>query len=71
MEIIGDWHLVYRSEHDLIALARQAGFCLNDIRVGVEPAYVNLFLHLKQGAPSSSDGRPARIPDERRPGSRP
>ena len=50
MEIIGDWHLTYRSEHDLIDLARQAGFCLNDIRIGVEPAYVNLFLHLKQGA---------------------
>ena len=49
MEIIGDWHLVYRSEHDLIALARQAGFCLNDIRIGVEPAHVNLFLHLKRG----------------------
>ncbi len=50
MEIIGDWHLTYRSEHDLIDLARQAGFCLNDIRIGVEPAQVNLFLHLKQGA---------------------
>ncbi len=49
MEIIGDWHLIYRSEIDLMKLARRAGFCLNDIRVGVEPAYVNLFLHLKQG----------------------
>ena len=50
MEIIGDWHLIYRSEIDLMKLARRAGFCLNDIRIGVEPAYVNLFLHLKQGA---------------------
>ncbi len=49
MEIIGDWHLIYRSEIDLMKLARRAGSCLNDIRVGVEPAYVNLFLHLKQG----------------------
>ena len=50
MEIIGDWHLIYRSEHDLIRLARQAGFGLNDIRVGVEAENVNLFLHLKQGS---------------------
>ena len=50
MEIIGDWHLIYRSEIDLMKLARRAGFCLNDIRIGVEPANVNLFLHLKQGA---------------------
>ena len=49
MELIGDWHLNYRSEHDLINIARQAGFGLNDIRIGAERENVNLFLHLKQG----------------------
>ncbi len=49
MELIGDWHLNYRSEHDLIDIARQAGFGLNDIRIGAERENVNLFLHLKQG----------------------
>ena len=50
MELIGDWHLIYRSEHDLINLARQAGFDRNDVRIDAEEEHVNLFLHIKQGA---------------------
>jgi SAM-dependent methyltransferase len=49
MEIVGDWYLNYRTECDLIKLAKSAGVCLNDIRVGVEEEYVNLFLHIKCG----------------------
>ena len=49
MEIVGDWYLNYRTEFDLINLAREAGFCLNNMRVGIEEEYVNLFLHIKCG----------------------
>jgi len=47
MELVGDWYLTYRTECDLMTLAQKAGFCLNDIRVGVEKENVNLFLHIK------------------------
>lgn len=49
MEIFGDWYLNYRDEYQLIKLARDAGYCINDIRVGSEKECINYFLHIKKG----------------------
>ena len=49
MEIFGDWYLTYRTECELISLAKKAEFSLNNIRIGIEPEQVNLFLHIKNG----------------------
>lgn len=49
MEIVGDWYLNYRSECDLIKLALDSGFSMNDIRVGAEEERINCFLHIKNG----------------------
>lgn len=48
MEIMGDWHLIHRTEEQLRQLARQAGFLNNQIKVGREALNVNLFLHIKK-----------------------
>jgi len=47
MEIMGDWHLIHRTENQLKDLAKQAGFLNNQIKVGREELNVNLFLHIK------------------------
>ena len=49
MEIIGDWYLHYRSKEELINLAKDCGVEEENIRIGVEEAGVNLFLHIKRG----------------------
>lgn len=49
MEIIGDWYLHYRSAEELINLAKDCGVEREDVRIGVEEAGVNLFLHIKRG----------------------
>ena len=49
MEIVGDWHLYYRSESELIDLATECGIPEEDIRIGSESQGVNLFLHVKRG----------------------
>lgn len=50
MEVIGDWHLHYRDEQELIKLALGCGIKRQDICIGREPKGVNLFLHIKRGA---------------------
>ncbi|MGI9550300.1 MAG: hypothetical protein ACR2MT_03795 [Aurantibacter sp.] len=47
MEIMGDWHLIRRTEEQLKELAKQAGFLNHQIKVSREELSVNLFLHLK------------------------
>lgn len=47
MELVGDWHLIHRSESSLIQLAMNAGFSMSQIQVGKEELGVNLFLHLQ------------------------
>ncbi len=47
MEIMGDWHLIHRTEEQLVHLAEQAGFRNNQIWVGRERLNVNLFLHIR------------------------
>ncbi|MBM1105391.1 class I SAM-dependent methyltransferase [Aurantibacter crassamenti] len=47
MEIMGDWHLIHRTEKQLKELAKEAGFLNSQIKVGQEKLAVNLFLHLK------------------------
>jgi len=47
MEIMGDWHLIHRTEEELRAVAKQAGFLNNQISIGREELNVNLFLHIK------------------------
>ena len=42
----GDWHLTYRDETQLRALARAAGFADDTITIGREATGVNLFLHI-------------------------
>lgn len=49
MEIMGDWHLIHRTEAQLKYLAKEAGFLNNQIKVGREEQNVNLFLHIKLG----------------------
>lgn len=49
MELIGDWHLYYRDEEELLHLARSCGVGEEDVRIGQEPTCVNLFLHIKRG----------------------
>lgn len=47
MEIMGDWHLIHRTEEQLRQLAKQAGFLNSQIKIGREELNVNLFLHIK------------------------
>lgn len=47
MEIMGDWHLIHRTEEQLRQLAKEAGFLNKQIKVGREELNVNLFLHIK------------------------
>ncbi len=46
MEEHGDWVLLHRSAEHLAALAEQAGFPAESVRVDGEPEGINLFLHL-------------------------
>ncbi|MFK7925507.1 MAG: methyltransferase domain-containing protein [Bacteroidia bacterium] len=46
MEVFGEWYLHHRSENQLIELALQAGYEMNQIHIGRESLGVNLFLHL-------------------------
>lgn len=46
MEVFGEWHLHHRSEADLIALAKAAGYQINQLQIEREPEGVNLFLHI-------------------------
>lgn len=47
MEVFGQWFLHHRSESQLVALARMAGFEDRQISVSRESENVNLFLHIK------------------------
>lgn len=47
MEIMGDWHLIHRTEQQLKDLAKRAGFLNSQIKVGREKLNINLFLHIK------------------------
>ena len=46
MELVGDWHLRYRSEAELRRLAGLSGAAPGEVRVGCDRTGVNLFLHL-------------------------
>ena len=48
MELFGEWYLHHRSQEELMALAGEAGFLPEQIRLGAEPEQVNLFLHLRK-----------------------
>ena len=45
MELM-EWHLNYRDENQLLALANECGFDMNYVSIGKEPENVNLFLHV-------------------------
>ena len=47
MEILGDWHLIHRTEAQMLQLAREAGFSEDKIRVSRMPDNVILYLHLE------------------------
>lgn len=47
MEILGDWHLIYRTEEELLQLASIAGFNENEIHVNRMPDNVILYLHIQ------------------------
>lgn len=46
MEILGDWHLIHRTEEQLLKLAREAGFGENEIHISRMPDNVILYLHI-------------------------
>jgi len=46
MEILGDWHLIHRTEKQLLHLAQKAGFTAQEIHVTRMPDNVILYLHL-------------------------
>ncbi len=46
MEILGDWHLIHRTEEQLLNLARQAGFGEHEIHVSRMPDNAILYLHI-------------------------
>jgi extracellular factor (EF) 3-hydroxypalmitic acid methyl ester biosynthesis protein len=48
MELIGEWYLEHRTENQLLALAKQAGFNEHNFYVGSEEEKVNLFLHISK-----------------------
>lgn len=47
MEILGDWHLIHRTEAQLLQLAREAGFSEDEIHVSRMPDNVILYLHVQ------------------------
>ena len=47
MEILGDWHLIHRTETELIQLARDSGFEDHQIHVSRMPDNVILYLHIR------------------------
>ncbi len=53
MELLGDWNLIHRSPEHLRELALAAGGDEKNIRIGREPACVNLFLHVSKPSRSS------------------
>lgn len=46
MEVLGDWHLIHRTEEQLLQLAREAGFGEDEIYVSRMPDNVILYLHI-------------------------
>lgn len=48
MEVLCDWKLHHRDQTVLLDLARQTGLPMTKIRIGQEPAGVNLFLHIQK-----------------------
>ena len=46
MEILGDWHLIHRTEEQLLGLAITAGFTEEEIHVNRMPDNVILYLHM-------------------------
>lgn len=46
MEILGDWHLIHRTEEQLMELAITAGFTESEIHVNRMPDNVILYLHM-------------------------
>lgn len=46
MEILGDWHLIHRTEAQLLQLASDAGFKQQEIHVSRMPDNVILYLHI-------------------------
>lgn len=46
MEILGDWHLIHRTEDELLQLARDAGYSEHEIYVSRMPDNVILYLHI-------------------------
>jgi extracellular factor (EF) 3-hydroxypalmitic acid methyl ester biosynthesis protein len=55
MEVFFDWHLHHRTEEELEKLAISAGFGDCNIRIGMEPENVNLFLHIHLPGNSSKN----------------
>ncbi|QCX01596.1 class I SAM-dependent methyltransferase [Aggregatimonas sangjinii] len=47
MEILGDWHLIHRTEAQLLQLAKKAGFSEDEIHVSRMPDNVILYLHIQ------------------------
>jgi hypothetical protein len=46
MEILGDWHLIHRTEAQLLQLAIEAGFKEHQIHVSRMPDNVILYLYM-------------------------
>lgn len=47
MEILGDWHLIHRTEDELIQLAKESEFSGREIEVNRMPDNIILYLHIQ------------------------
>jgi len=64
METIIDWRLNYRSEYELINMARNADFESEQIKVDKEPLGVNLFLRVSQNLEEEDKVEIAQLREE-------
>lgn len=47
-EVLGDWYLNYRSDHELLKIAIEAGLKKEQVRIDKEPLGVNLFMRIEK-----------------------
>ena len=64
METIIDWRLNYRSEYELMKMAKEADFESEHIKVDKEPLGVNLFLRVRHNNEEESNIEIAQLREE-------
>ena len=47
-EVLGDWYLNYRSDHELLKIAIESGLKKEQVRIDKEPLGVNLFMRIEK-----------------------